>query len=203
MFPALHSSKRSTDDSCASDAFDGWVQVRLQVWDTAGQERFQNILPAYYKGMSQALSPDSVEALHSCQPPLRRNTGIHPCSSAAAYVCMCCAIGAHGVMLTYDVTDEKSFLDVGQWMRNIETYASDHIQKIIVANKCDMASERVRTKPFEPQSFALHCSTSHCTYGSVLPAITCDVFRSFRVRPARNWQRSIVLTSSNVRRRTI
>ena len=33
--------------------------------------------------------------------------------------------GAHGVLLVYDVTDETSFENVRNWMRNIEAHASE------------------------------------------------------------------------------
>ena len=47
-----------------------------------------------------------------------------------------------GILLVYDVTDLKSFENIRQWMRNIEQYASDGINKILVGNKCDLVSGR-------------------------------------------------------------
>jgi Ras-related protein Rab-8A len=51
--------------------------------------------------------------------------------------------GADGVMLVYDVTDEKSFRSIKSWMKSLENYADDSIKKILVANKCDLATDRV------------------------------------------------------------
>ena len=51
--------------------------------------------------------------------------------------------GAQGILLTYDVTDETSFNNVRNWMRNIEQHASENVNKILVGNKCDMEDKRV------------------------------------------------------------
>jgi Ras-related protein Rab-8A len=47
--------------------------------------------------------------------------------------------GAMGILLLYDVTDEASFNNIRNWMRNIEQHASDNVNKILVGNKSDMA----------------------------------------------------------------
>ena len=52
--------------------------------------------------------------------------------------------GAMGIILVYDVTDERSFLNVANWIRNVEQYASPNVSKILVGNKCDMEDKRVR-----------------------------------------------------------
>ena len=36
--------------------------------------------------------------------------------------------GAMGILLTYDVTDEQSFDNVRNWMRNIEQHATENVQ---------------------------------------------------------------------------
>eukprot|EP00270_Netrium_digitus_P007693 TRINITY_DN2258_c0_g1_i2.p1 TRINITY_DN2258_c0_g1~~TRINITY_DN2258_c0_g1_i2.p1 ORF type:complete len:178 (-),score=50.23 TRINITY_DN2258_c0_g1_i2:102-635(-) len=46
--------------------------------------------------------------------------------------------GAMGILLVYDVTDESSFNNIRNWMRNIEQHASDNVNKILVGNKADM-----------------------------------------------------------------
>jgi len=55
--------------------------------------------------------------------------------------------GAMGILLVYDVTDEASFNNIRNWMRNIEQHASDNVNKILVGNKSDMADEK-RAVPF-------------------------------------------------------
>ncbi|KAL6880052.1 hypothetical protein ACP4OV_011617 [Aristida adscensionis] len=51
--------------------------------------------------------------------------------------------GAMGILLVYDVTDESSFNNIRNWIRNIEQHASDNVNKILVGNKVDMDSKRV------------------------------------------------------------
>ena len=51
--------------------------------------------------------------------------------------------GAQGILLTYDVTDEGSFNNVRNWMRNIEQHATDGVSKVLVGNKSDAEEKRV------------------------------------------------------------
>ncbi|MCO5563387.1 hypothetical protein L7F22_017028 [Adiantum nelumboides] len=46
--------------------------------------------------------------------------------------------GAMGIILVYDVTDESSFNNIRNWIKNIEQHASDNVNKILVGNKADM-----------------------------------------------------------------
>ena len=54
--------------------------------------------------------------------------------------------GAMGIMLVYDVTHEKSFENIRNWIRNIEENASADVEKMILGNKCDLEDSRVVTK---------------------------------------------------------
>ena len=52
-----------------------------------------------------------------------------------------------GIMLVYDITNEKSFDNIKNWIRNIEEHASADVEKMILGNKCDMNDRRqVRRK---------------------------------------------------------
>lgn len=51
--------------------------------------------------------------------------------------------GAMGILLVYDVTDDKSFANMTNWIRNIEQHASENVNKILIGNKCDLADKRV------------------------------------------------------------
>ncbi|KAG9352170.1 hypothetical protein JZ751_020583 [Albula glossodonta] len=45
-------------------------------------------------------------------------------------------------MLVYDITNEKSFENIKNWIRNIEEHASSDVERMILGNKCDMNDKR-------------------------------------------------------------
>lgn len=51
--------------------------------------------------------------------------------------------GAMGILLVYDVTDDKSFHNIRNWIRNIEQHASENVNKILIGNKCDLVDKKV------------------------------------------------------------
>ena len=70
-----------------------------------------------------------------------------------------------GILLVYDVTDDKSFasiqtvcqavvsspvLDIKNWIRNIEQHASENVNKILIGNKCDLVEKKVDRCTFFP-----------------------------------------------------
>ena len=53
--------------------------------------------------------------------------------------------GAMGILLVYDVTDEASFSNVRNWMRQIDQNAAENVNRVLIGNKCDMDEQRVST----------------------------------------------------------
>ena len=69
--------------------------------------------------------------------------------------------GAMGILLVYDVTDERSFnsktaiqkyeesvvltklTDIRTWFSNVEQHATEGVNKILIGNKCDWEDKRV------------------------------------------------------------
>jgi len=50
--------------------------------------------------------------------------------------------GAHGVMVVYSVTDQRSYQNVQNWLRVIEQNANSNIARVLVGNKCDSLDRR-------------------------------------------------------------
>lgn len=46
--------------------------------------------------------------------------------------------GAMGIILVYDVTDEKTFANIKTWFKTVTEHANDEAQLLLVGNKSDM-----------------------------------------------------------------
>merc|ERR1711879_454282 len=53
--------------------------------------------------------------------------------------------GAHGIIIVYDITDVESFNNVRQWLFEIDRFASEQVNKLLVGNKSDLVNKRVVT----------------------------------------------------------
>ena len=51
--------------------------------------------------------------------------------------------GAQGIILVFDCTDMESFNNVKQWLGEIDRYACENVNKLLVGNKTDLVDQRV------------------------------------------------------------
>ncbi|EGA75114.1 Sec4p [Saccharomyces cerevisiae AWRI796] len=51
--------------------------------------------------------------------------------------------GAMGIILVYDVTDERTFTNIKQWFKTVNEHANDEAQLLLVGNKSDMETRVV------------------------------------------------------------
>lgn len=51
--------------------------------------------------------------------------------------------GAHGIIIVYDVTDQESFDNVKQWLNEIDRYACEKVNTLLVGNKSDLTTKKV------------------------------------------------------------
>jgi len=61
--------------------------------------------------------------------------------------------GAHGILLTYDVTDPNSFLKIRSWLEEIKEHAPEHTVVMLIGNKADKTDKRA-VEQKEAQSLA-------------------------------------------------
>ncbi|KXS22278.1 GTP-binding protein ypt1 [Gonapodya prolifera JEL478] len=61
--------------------------------------------------------------------------------------------GAHGIIVVYDTTDKDTFHNVRQWMQEIDRYASEGVNKLLVGNKADLVNKR-QVETAEAKEFA-------------------------------------------------
>ena len=51
--------------------------------------------------------------------------------------------GAMGVILAYDCTDENSFNNIKNWMKQLEAHAIPGVSKVLIGNKCDSVNKKI------------------------------------------------------------
>lgn len=67
--------------------------------------------------------------------------------------------GAHGIILLYDITDRHSFESVDRWISEIQRYANENVEVILVGCKLDLSNGL-------PPSTSSTSSTSSSNYYS-------------------------------------
>jgi GTPase SAR1 family protein len=51
-----------------------------------------------------------------------------------------------GIILVYDCTDQQTFNNVHNWLKQIDQHANSNVAKVLVANKCDRTDRVVETE---------------------------------------------------------
>jgi Ras-related protein Rab-1A len=64
--------------------------------------------------------------------------------------------GAHGIILVYDVSDKDSFLNLNTWESEIQKYASQSVQRLLIGNKCDLLSSLRQVATQDGLDYAQH-----------------------------------------------
>lgn len=59
-----------------------------------------------------------------------------------------------GILLVYDVSDDTSFSNVRNWMRQIDQNASENVSRILVGNKCDVGDSERKVTPEQGKKLA-------------------------------------------------
>ncbi len=98
-------------------------------WDTAGQERFRTITSSYYRGAHGIIVSSDLLFVPWLQLIFRE----------LLYIASCTGV----VQVVYDVTDQESFNNVKQWLNEIDRYANENVNKLLVGNKSDLTAKKV------------------------------------------------------------
>ena len=99
--------------------------------------------------------------------------------------------GAMGILLVYDVTDEASFNNVSNWMRQIDQNAAENVNRILIGNKSDVSSHE-RQVTFEQgqnladnygiKFFETSAKENH-NVDKAFYSIACDIVDRLKLNP--------------------
>jgi small GTP-binding protein len=54
--------------------------------------------------------------------------------------------GVHGIIISYDITNKQSFVNIDRCMRNVKDFVSDNAVKILIGTKSDLEEKRKVSK---------------------------------------------------------
>ncbi|XP_078004686.1 ras-related protein Rab-1B isoform X1 [Phascolarctos cinereus] len=110
--------------------------IKLQIWDTAGQERFRTITSSYYRGAHGIIVVYDV----TDQAVMDENL---PAARPLFY------LDAKDPPRCYEggAVSQESYANVKQWLEEINRYASENVNKLLVGNKSDLTTKKVVDNP--------------------------------------------------------
>jgi Ras-related protein Rab-8A len=100
--------------------------------------------------------------------------------------------GAHGIILTYDVTDEASFKNIRNWVKQIEQNAQSNVCRVLVGNKCDRDDRKVAFETgnslateFHMKFFETSAKTNY-NVNETFTFLTREILKTCDTRPSPN-----------------
>ena len=63
--------------------------------------------------------------------------------------------GAHGIIVVYDVTEMESYNNIKQWLHEIDRYACEGVNRLLVGNKSDLTTKRQVDRHYKPLAVTL------------------------------------------------
>ena len=62
--------------------------------------------------------------------------------------------GAMGILLVYDCTEEVTFNNIQNWLKQIDAHAQPNVKKVLIANKSDMPEADKKEDPDRGRALA-------------------------------------------------
>jgi Ras-related protein Rab-8A len=62
--------------------------------------------------------------------------------------------GAMGILLVYDCTEEVTFNNIQNWLKQIDAHAQPNVKKVLIANKSDMPEADKKVDPDRGRALA-------------------------------------------------
>ncbi|WOG85791.1 hypothetical protein DCAR_0104984 [Daucus carota subsp. sativus] len=143
--------------------------IKLQIWDTAGQERFRTITSSYYRGAHGIIVCNRYLCFLAPFP-------IKEYKKSSNFICTLWQV-------VYDVTDQESFNNVKQWLSEIDRYASENVNKLLVGNKCDLTSQKVAFADEIGIPFLETSAKSATNVEQAFMAMTADIKNRYSMPP--------------------
>lgn len=113
--------------------------------------------------------------------------------------------GAHGIIVVYDVTDMESFNNVKQWLHEIDRYACDNVNKLLVGNKCDLTSKKVveyqTAKEFAEQLGQYICAKCYLQLVDTFIGNTGIPFLETSAKSATNVEQAFLTMAAEIKNR--